>query len=221
MQNRQALCRTGSPWRANARPVGTIRQIWWRSGKYGRNLIDRKENCAKSLQGELQGIFDARSDVGIGQLERMQLSSVSRMLNHLLAGDDLSSGRSPPARPLHHALGAARALRQNLELREKRLPFLPSCNPGWKILIEIFIAHSENKPISITDLSHLSAIPTATSLRWLAILAEHGLVTRTPDTNDRRRTWLELTPAGQAVVEEILVDMASRLAAQVDAIAFA
>lgn len=143
------------------------------------------------------------------------------MLNHLLVPErerqkcHTSHARKP------HAAAAARAISANLAEREKRLPFLPSCNPGWKILIELYIAQTDNRPISITDIGHVSAIPTATILRWLALLADNGLVVRSPDTKDRRRTWLNLTPEGESAVEEVMLDMTSRLVSHVDSVIFA
>lgn len=155
------------------------------------------------------------------QIERMHLSNVSRMLNHLLGSGEGPNRHSAQTRGKRQALAAAKALRANFIQRDKQLPFLPSCNPGWKILIELYIAQGEATPISVTDIGHASAIPTATTLRWLALLTDNDLILRHPDGNDRRRTWLKLTAKGESAVEEVMIDLTGRLPAHVDAAAWA
>lgn len=150
------------------------------------------------------------------QVERMQIASISRILSNLLEPEG-GTRDIRPWRRKSNAMAAAKAIRSNFVEREQLLPFLPSCNPGWRILIELYIADGENEPLAISDIGHVSAIPIATTLRWLTLLSEHGLLDRTPDANDRRRHWLNLTPKGHDIVEQIMHSLFDNMVSAVDA----
>lgn len=70
--------------------------------------------------------------------------------------------------------------------------------PAWDILLDLFIADSEKKPLSVTSACIGASVPTSTALRWLAILEERGLLWRENDKADARRVFLHLTGAGYA-----------------------
>nr|WP_240950357.1 MarR family transcriptional regulator [Novosphingobium sp. ERN07] len=81
----------------------------------------------------------------------------------------------------------------------------------WRILFEIFSAQSSGRPISVTDISISSDTPCATTIRWLAIMYDNGVVNRMPDRNDRRRIWIELTEIGMSYVTTVLQDLSKRI----------
>lgn len=70
--------------------------------------------------------------------------------------------------------------------------------PAWDILLDLFIADSEKKPLSVTSACIGASVPTSTALRWLAILEERGLLWRENDKADARRVFLHLTGEGYA-----------------------
>ncbi|MEO0643430.1 MAG: winged helix DNA-binding protein [Pseudomonadota bacterium] len=65
--------------------------------------------------------------------------------------------------------------------------------PGWDILLDLYIAHVENKPVSVSSACIGSASPPTTGLRWLGVLAEQGLLERKHDPEDQRRVLVRLT----------------------------
>jgi DNA-binding transcriptional ArsR family regulator len=69
--------------------------------------------------------------------------------------------------------------------------------PGWDILLDLFIAKLSGLKISITSVCIASQVPPTTALRWLSVLEEEGLICKTIDAKDRRRNWVELTEAGK------------------------
>lgn len=148
---------------------------------------------------------------GMDQILIMQLATVSRILSNLLepSSDDF---QDRPWRQKKNALAAAKAIRANLVDREQQVAFLPSCNPGWRILVELYIAQGEGKPLSISDAGHVSGIPIATALRWLTLLQEHDMLERLPDVRDRRRYWLSLSPKGQSIVEIAVLNLFENMA---------
>lgn len=142
--------------------------------------------------------------------ERLQIANVRELLNNLLVQPMPVKNASRRNSTPH--LATAKALRANIIEREKALPFLPSCNPGWRILLEIFISEGEGKPICVTDIGYTAELAGATTLRWLRLLESEALVTRHPDETDRRRCWLTLADEGRAAVVRVLSDLADRIA---------
>lgn len=65
--------------------------------------------------------------------------------------------------------------------------------PAWDILLDLFIAEADGKPVSVSSACIGSASPPTTGLRWLGVLAEQGLVDRQHDPQDQRRVLVRLT----------------------------
>lgn len=65
--------------------------------------------------------------------------------------------------------------------------------PAWDILLDLYIAQAEEKPVSVSSACIGSAAPPTTGLRWLGVLAEQGLVEREHDPQDQRRVLVRLT----------------------------
>lgn len=68
--------------------------------------------------------------------------------------------------------------------------------PAWDLLLDLFVAQSDGKHLSVTAACIGAAVPTSTALRWLLILEERGLVHRENDPTDARRVFLKLTDDG-------------------------
>ena len=77
--------------------------------------------------------------------------------------------------------------------------------PAWDILLDLYIAHAEGKPVSVSSACIGSASPATTGLRWLAVLTEHGLIAREADANDHRRIMVQLTECGVMARERFLM----------------
>lgn len=74
--------------------------------------------------------------------------------------------------------------------------------PAWDILLDLYVAHAENKPVSVSSACIGSAAPPTTGLRWLGVLAEQGLILRQHDPEDQRRVLVKLTAKGLAAMDE-------------------
>lgn len=70
--------------------------------------------------------------------------------------------------------------------------------PGWDILIDLFIAAKERKRVPVTSACIGAAVPTTTALRWLAVLEERGLILREADQSDARRIFVRLSTEAYA-----------------------
>ena len=112
-------------------------------------------------------------------------------------GDSADPPKSRPVRtgPNHLALA-----RKAYALRRKRAAIFNNPDlfgePAWDILLDLYIAHAERKPVSVSSACIGSAAPATTGLRWLGVLADEGLVLRENDPEDNRRVMVRLSSAG-------------------------
>lgn len=117
------------------------------------------------------------------------------------------SRRSPneAARPPRPARSHLALARKAYALRRKRAAIFGNPDlfgePAWDILLDLFIAHGQGKPVSVSSACIGSAAPATTGLRWLGVLADEGLILREPDPEDHRRVMVRLTPTGLAAME--------------------
>ena len=81
--------------------------------------------------------------------------------------------------------------------------------PARDILLDLYIAHSEDKPVSVSSACIGSASPPTTGLRWLSILTEQGLVERRQDPRDQRRVLVQLTERALEAMDEYFANSAS------------
>ena len=68
-------------------------------------------------------------------------------------------------------------------------------DPAWDILLDLFAADLEGSQVSVSSLCIAASVAPTTALRWIARLTDSGLLERHPDPFDRRRAFLELSPA--------------------------
>lgn len=69
-------------------------------------------------------------------------------------------------------------------------------DPAWDILLELYASHLEQRRTSISSVYLTSSVPASTALRWIAKLEQDGLVCRSEDPLDARRSWIALTSDG-------------------------
>ncbi|WP_337661393.1 winged helix DNA-binding protein [Erythrobacter sp. Alg231-14] len=134
----------------------------------------------------------------------------------------LASGLSDHAHPVHahptsetrlghhdpltqRAIYAA-AARQVYDKRRRRTALFGNAElfgePAWDILLDLYIAHAEKKPVSVSSACIGSAAPPTTGLRWLGVLAENDLILREHDPEDQRRVLVRLTDRGIASMDQ-------------------
>lgn len=85
--------------------------------------------------------------------------------------------------------------------------------PAWDLMLDLFIAEAERKPLSVTAACIGAAVPTSTALRWIVILESRGLVRRENDPTDARRVFLHLTPDGHATMTRYFIQFQREVAA--------
>ena len=123
-----------------------------------------------------------------------------------------------PAMPASHAepvesdspasLMLARARRAFAARRRRQQVFGERANifgePAWDMLLDLYIALHEGKHVTVSNACASSGTATTTGLRWVATLAERGLVERIADPTDGRRFFVQLTAEASALIERSL-----------------
>lgn len=94
-----------------------------------------------------------------------------------------------------------------IERRELRTRYLPSnlfSEPGWEMLMFLALRHLQQRRTTVSEACRATSAPYASSWRWLSRLIDEGLVIERGDPFNRRRKFVELTPAAFARVSMTL-----------------
>jgi hypothetical protein len=131
-----------------------------------------------------------------------ELMAIAARLRQAAEG---AAEEADPPRPSRSARNHLAMARKTYALRRKRAAIFGNPDlfgePAWDILLDLFIAQGEGKPVSVSSACIGSAAPATTGLRWLGVLADEGLIVRENDPEDNRRVLVRLTPAGRAAME--------------------
>lgn len=68
--------------------------------------------------------------------------------------------------------------------------------PTWDMMLDLMLANANGRMLSASDLATGAGVPLSSGLRLIGALEEAGLVKRSIDERDRRRTIVRLTDAG-------------------------
>jgi hypothetical protein len=99
-------------------------------------------------------------------------------------------------RPVAIALPDPRLVRQLIAQRYARGKYFDEdffCDPAWNMLLDLAAAREEHKRVSVTSLCIASLVPPTTALRYIQVMTQKGLIVRTRDTVDARRSFLTLS----------------------------
>ncbi len=102
------------------------------------------------------------------------------------------------------ALARAQAI---LSLRRRRdALFDPRIfgEPAWDILLDLFVESELGRRVPVSSACIASAAPATTALRHIAQIEERGLIFRTPDAHDRRKSMLSLSPKTREYLLKLL-----------------
>jgi DNA repair protein RadC len=66
--------------------------------------------------------------------------------------------------------------------------------PAWDMLIDLFIHECRGEQLSMSSLCATAGIPTSSAMKLAQRLCEAGVLERTPDLFDGRRTLMKIAP---------------------------
>jgi DNA-binding IclR family transcriptional regulator len=73
------------------------------------------------------------------------------------------------------------------------------------MLLDLFVRREDGCRVSVKGACIGSGVAISTALGWLAKLQQRGLVTRSKDQRDRRRTYVEITEDASTAIEHWLL----------------
>ena len=77
-------------------------------------------------------------------------------------------------------------------------------DPAWNMLLDLFICEADGRRLSVSALCIGSHSSAATALRYATMLIDAGLVCRTADETDGRRSYVNLTEKGRQSMKDLL-----------------
>lgn len=77
-------------------------------------------------------------------------------------------------------------------------------NPGWDILLDLFIQRSEGKRISIISVCVAANAPTSTVLRYLQAMMDSGTIVKTSSPDDSQGLLVDLSDTAYAKMSAFL-----------------
>lgn len=96
---------------------------------------------------------------------------------------------------------ALKLMRSMRRMRSQHFPTQLFSDPCWVMLLDLYDGHLVGAEVTVTSLGAASGAPLTTALRRMDQLKAHGLIERTEDIEDKRRTIVRLTRAGLDAVE--------------------
>jgi DNA-binding MarR family transcriptional regulator len=76
-------------------------------------------------------------------------------------------------------------------------------SPATLAELDVLRAVNKHGQVGVTTLADGMALDRTTVSRLIGQLEELGLVQRTKDSEDRRKTWIEVAPTGQELLSEL------------------
>lgn len=81
--------------------------------------------------------------------------------------------------------------------------------PGWDIMLDLFINYIASKKISVSSACIASNVPPTTALRHISILEREGLIDKQRDPVDRRKIYTALTVKGLELMNKWACNIAN------------
>lgn len=101
--------------------------------------------------------------------------------------------KSPPGADIALANALATTRRRLLRLQLVGAPELFG-DPAWEMLVDLFVHECARKQLSVKSVCVASTIPVSSALRLVDKLCDAGILLRTPDPFDGRRSFVRLAP---------------------------
>jgi len=118
--------------------------------------------------------------------------SASDAIEHLNA---LPSHSPLPARlwaPPEQMIAATRTYLANRRTRDALFPGGWFADPAWDLLLDLFVSELEGEQVAVSSACIATGVPTTTALRCINRLVVAGLLIRTVDPEDARRSIVTL-----------------------------
>lgn len=103
----------------------------------------------------------------------------------------------------------ARQLLAGRRQRDRYFDPMLFSNPAWDILLNLYVADAEGKPVNVLESCTASIVPQGVALRWLGYLKQEEMVIETPDPARPRRTLIGLSDQTRLTISSYLGSLVS------------
>lgn len=168
-------------------------------------LTELVEQLAKQLGVSTRSERTGRVDDGEGPREWFSSSSPPSRIG---PSENIVAARL--ARATRPPLPDPRFIRKVIRQRHLRARYFDGeffSDPVWDILLDLTAARAEHKRVSVTSACIASGVPVTTALRWIKFMVEAGLIERSGDDLDKRRTFVSLTDQAADLVSRYFADI--------------
>jgi DNA-binding MarR family transcriptional regulator len=151
------------------------------------------------------------ADTALGRTVDRLMRTIEELVHHVPGADSvrldqlvLPQPEPPELSEQEVALTNANLLIAMRKLRERAFGADLFSDPAWSILIELYVALSEDTPMSVGNACIASALPLTSALRLCQQLQERKIVIRERDSDDRRRVLLRLSDTAYQALTHVL-----------------
>lgn len=112
--------------------------------------------------------------------------------------------------PISFPAGRAKMARAELRRRRQRDRFFTAdtfAEPAWDMLLDLYAAHYEGHPVSVSSLCIAAAVPATTALRWIKTLEDAGWFERSCDPLDGRRIFIALSESSRVAMDKYFFEI--------------
>lgn len=156
-----------------------------------------------------RGYFTTMSQMKDGRRsdedELIEAGSVDIPMEELrLFADRLLQTNSPKSGPAKANSDPTSVAKKILSVRTEISGILAALDlpisPVLDMLLDLFTNEKAGRRVSVSDVAIAGHCPLTTGLRWVVALTDAGLIERTNDISDHRRTYISLTDQGRHLV---------------------
>lgn len=133
----------------------------------------------------------------------------------MTSGSDKTGNEASDAPPLggnekEQLAAIAQSEFHNRRRRDSLIRYDLFAEPAWDMLLDLYIQHHRGQPVAVDRLCTAAATASTTALRWLGLLIEKELVTRSSSAEDDGIPRVVLSDRGISEMERYLRDFLHR-----------
>lgn len=138
-------------------------------------------------------------DIDIKKLTE-QLDAAQEILHQIRVTSGCEVSAAPLQVPSPRVESAVETARRAYDERKARARFVGNDDmfgePAWDILLDLFINQANEEKVTVKIACVHADVPPTTTMRWLNVLEQNGLIQCDADPADPKQHLINLTPAG-------------------------
>ena len=128
------------------------------------------------------------------ELEKLAVRMREAAVADAAASDNVLGQRSPREPEWRNQSEWARRIYLARRTRDQLFGPDMFADPRWDMMLDLYLAHHEQRRISVSSACIASAVPSTTALRHLQEMVDRGWIGRHACEHDARRVYVFLTP---------------------------